>query len=230
VNTDTQTTHNSDTLPSPLRCIVFDWGATLSPDLYFSVAPLGYPDWRDTIQARIFNHKEIVGPWMAGNLTMADIACELQSEIDLDIPTILHYMEIGCRNLAINRAVWDFAVAQRRAGRATVLVTGNVEVFNSIVVPDHQLTRLFDVIVNSHNHKTTDKEILWPIAFEGVSPDIGYHNSLLIEDSPSNVARFRANGGVAHQYTDDGAFQAWLRSNGLGLEKPARHRCLSRSR
>jgi len=214
VNRDTQTTQDSGTHASPLRCIVFDWGGTLSPDLYFNITPPGYPNWRDTIQARIFSREEIVGPWMAGHLTMADIARELQSEIDLNIPTILHYMEIGCRNLAINRAVWDFAVAQRKAGRATVLVTGNVEVFDSVVVPDHQLTQLFDVIVNSRNHKTTDKEILWPIAFQGVSPEIGYHNSLLIEDCPSNVARFRANGGVAHQYTDDGAFQAWLRSSG----------------
>jgi len=224
MNRDTQqTTQDSGTLPSPLRCIVFDWGGTLSPDLYFNVTPPGYAHWRDTIQARIFDREKIVGRWMAGGLTMADIARELQSAIDLDIPTILHYMMIGCRNLAINRAVWDFAMSQRRAGRATVLVTGNVDLFDSVVIPDHQLTRLFDVIVSSHNHRTTDKEILWPIAFDGVSPEIGYHNSLLIEDSPSNVARFRENGGGAHRYTDDGAFQAWLRSNGLGPEKPARH-------
>jgi len=214
VSNDTQTTQNSGTHPSPLRCIVFDWGSTLSPDLYFNVTPPGCPHWRDTIQARIFNHEEIVGPWMAGNLTMVDIARELQSEIDLDIPTILHFMEIGCRNLAINRAVWDFAVTQREIGRATVLVTVNVDVFDSVVIPDHQLTQLFDVIVNSHSHRTTDKEILWPIAFEGVSPEIGYHNSLLIDDSPSNVTRFRARGGIAHRYTDDVAFLAWLRSGG----------------
>lgn len=219
MNRDTQTTQNSGALPSPLRCIVFDWGGTLSPDLYFNVTPPGCPRWRDTIQARIFNHEEIVGPWMAGNLTMADIARELQSEIDLGIPTILRYMEIGCRNLAINKAVWDFAVMQREIGRATVLVTGNVEIFDSVVIPDHQLTQLFDVIVNSHNHNTSDKEILWPIAFEGVSPEIGYDNSLLIEDSAFNVARFRARGGIAHQYTDDAAFRSWLRSNGWAWKR-----------
>jgi hypothetical protein len=214
MNRDAQTTQYSGALPSPLRCIVFDWGGTLSPDLYFNVAPPGYPHWRDTIQSRIFSREEIVGPWMAGSLTMTDIARELQSEIALSIPTILHYMEIGCRNLAINRAVWDFAIAQREAGRATVLVTINVEIFDTIVVPDHQLTQLFDIIVNSHNHKTTDKEILWPIAFESVSPEIGYRNSLLIEDSTSNVARFRAHGGIAHRYTDDATFRAQLRSSG----------------
>ena len=151
---------------------------------------------------------------MAGERTLADMAQILAPYVGMDVPTIVRTMEVGCRNLAPNRAVLDFALAQRPAGRVTALVTGNMDVFDTVVVPAHGLDRIFDVILNSYDYRELDKRVLWPIAFERLGPGIGYSNSLLVEDSLNAVQKFRAAGGHAYRYQGDEGFLAWLKSVG----------------
>jgi hypothetical protein len=196
--------------PKQIKCVVFDSGFTLIADYYFKVSPPGIPQWFDIIQRGIFGDSSIVDPWMRGELTILDIAGVLSRHIPLDIPTIAATMEIGCRHLNFNQAVWDFAVAQKAAGRKTALVTGNMDVFTKVVVPAHGLDRLFDVILNTSDFHEIRKEILWPIAFERLGDGIGYANSLLIEDGETQPALFRAQGGYAYQYKNDGMFLDWL--------------------
>jgi hypothetical protein len=145
-------------------------------------------------------------------LTTLDIAGVLSKHIPLDVPTIAETMERGCQNLKVNQAVWDFAVAQKVAGRKTALVTGNMDVFTKVVVPAHGLDQLFDVILNTSDFHEIRKEILWPIAFERLGGGIGYANSLLIEDGETQPALFRAQGGYAYQYKNDVMFLDWLDS------------------
>jgi FMN phosphatase YigB (HAD superfamily) len=198
--------------PEQIKCVVFDFGFTLSPDYYFNVTPPGCPQWQAVIQKVIFGEPTIVNPWMRGELTSLDIAGILSSHFPLDIPTIAATMEEGCQRLHFNQAVWDFAVAQKAARRKTALVTDNMDVFSKVVVPFHGLEALFDVILNSADFHKTRKELLWPIAFEWLGGGIGYANSLLIEDGESEPAKFRALGGQTHQYTNDQAFLEWLDS------------------
>ncbi len=121
-------------------------------------------------------------------------------------------MEEGCRHLDFNPAVWNFALAQKPAGRKTALVTGNMDVFTKVVVPAHGLDQLFDVILNTADFGEIRKEVLWPMAFERLGGGIGYANSLLIEDGESEPAKFRALGGLAYQYRNDGLFLDWLKT------------------
>ena len=127
-------------------------------------------------------------------------------------------MEAGCKNLSMNQAVLDLALAQRPQGRKTTLVTANMDVFSSVIVPSHGLDRLFDVILNTFDYRELDKEVLWPIAFERLGVEFGYDNSLLIEDSSDNVARFRAHGGQAYRFQDDERFVEWLTSVGWAYD------------
>ena len=198
--------------PRNIKCVVFDFGYTLSPEHYFKIAPPGFPDWHAVIQKVIFGEPAITIPWMKGELTSLDIAGILSSHFPLDIPEIAAYMEKGCEQLTFNPAVRGFAVAQKAAGRKTALVTDNMDVFSKVVVPAHGLERLFDVIVNSSDAHEIDKQILWPIAFERLGEGIGYANSLLIEDGEREPALFRAMGGQAYQYSNDAAFLEWLDS------------------
>jgi hypothetical protein len=145
-------------------------------------------------------------------LTSLDIASVLSRTIPLDIPTIAATMEKGCQNLNFNWAVWDFAVAQKAAGRKTALVTANMDVFTKVVVPAYGLDQLFDVILNSSDLHEIRKEFLWPIAFERLGGGIGYANSLLVEDGETEPAIFRALGGLAYQYQNDAKFLDWLAS------------------
>jgi FMN phosphatase YigB (HAD superfamily) len=198
--------------PEQIKCVVFDFGFTLSPDYYFNVTPPGCPEWHAVIQKEIFGEAAIVNPWMKGELSSLDIARILSRYFPLDIPTIVATMDQGCQRLHFNQAVWDFAFVQKAAGRKTALVTDNMDVFSKVVVPCHGLEALFDVILNSADFHEIRKELLWPIAFERLGGGIRYANSLLIEDGETEPAMFRALGGLAHQYTDDKAFIAWLDS------------------
>lgn len=196
--------------PMKIKCIVFDFGFTLCPDLYFKVTPSGYPQWRDIIQEHVFEEPEIVEPWMSGALTIVDIAGVIARYIDIDIPSIVETMEKGCERLSFNPAVWDFAVAQKCAGRKTALVTANMDVFTRVVVPSHGLQDVFDVILNTFDYKELRKEYLWPIAFQRLGENIHYGSSLLIEDGLLATAKFRELGGYAYQYSTDELFLEWL--------------------
>jgi FMN phosphatase YigB (HAD superfamily) len=196
-----------------VQCVVFDYGFTLSSELYFNVAPAGYPGWRDTIQRLVFDERAVAEAWMRGQLTLVDIAAIVGREIPLPVETIIETMEQGCRKLRFNPAVWEFAQAQRGQGRKTALVTGNFDVFTNVIVPAHGLAAVFDMIVNSSDHGTWDKRKLWPIAFERLGQGISYKNSLLIEDGEKEPAQFRALGGQAYQYAGEEGFQMWLRAN-----------------
>lgn len=200
--------------PDEVKCVVFDFGFTLSPDLYFKIAPPGYPHWRDVIQQHVFDQPEIVEPWMAGDLSIVDIAAIISRYIPIDVPSIVETMEKGCEHLSFNQAVWNFARAQRAAGRKTAIVTANMDVFTNVVVPFHRLDAEFDVILNTFDYRALRKEYLWPIAFQYLGNDIHYGNSLLIEDGAAAPASFRNLGGYAYQYSTDESFLEWLHSVG----------------
>lgn len=193
-----------------IKCVVFDYGLTLSSDFYFKVVPPEYPNWQSIIEESIFSEPEIVNQWMQAKLTITDIAGIISRYVDLELKHIVSIMEEGCKNLHFNQAVWDFAQAQRRQGRKTALVTANMDVFSTVVVPAHNLDQMFDVIINSFDYQELNKEILWPIAFKKLGEGIGYSNSLLIEDGIKNIEKFRERGGIAVQYDNNDLFNQWL--------------------
>ncbi len=199
--------------PNQIKCIIFDYGFTLSPDYYFKIAPPEFPQWRDIIQEHIFGDSSITQPWMRGELTSYDIAAIISQYIPLEAPVILSFMKKGCEHLGFNQAVWDFAVSQRNARRKTALVTANMEVFTEVVIPAHQLDSIFDIILNTADYHEIRKELLWPIAFENLGNDIVYANSLLIEDGSVEPKKFRELGGYVYQYSTDTLFSEWLRTN-----------------
>ena len=192
-----------------ITCIIFDFGFTLSSDLYFKAAPLEYPNWQDLIQQKIFRNNDLVDCWMAGAITIDNIAEELAPIVNMEIASIIRYLEAGCQNMGFNQAVWNFAIQQRAIGRKTAIVTCNMDIFTKIVVPYHHLNDSFDVIINSFDIRETDKTILWKKAFEILGNGTGYEQSFLIEDSGNNVRKFRENGGYAYHYENDEQFLKW---------------------
>jgi phosphoserine phosphatase len=197
-----------------IRCVVFDFGRTLSSDHFFTIVPAGYPQWTEVIQEHIFRQESVVIPWMMGDLELVDIAKIVSQHIDLPLPILVDTMERGCTQMRLNPVVWNFACAQHAQGRKTALVTANMDVFTRIVVPLLHLDTVFDVIFNTADHHELRKEVLWDRAFELLGDGIGYANSLLIEDGPKEPALFREQGGVAYQYENDDFFRQWLEQIG----------------
>ena len=184
----------------------------LCSDPYF--LPLG-PVFLEIVSERIFGQssEQWADPWMRGEISSHEVAAYLSGLSGLTKEAILDGLHDGCRTLRFNPAVWEFAKAQKRAGRKTVLATANMDVFTQIVVPSHSLSSVFDVIVNTSDLGTLKKEVLWQEAFRRLGDEINFPNSLLIDDSPQMVSMFRDLGGVAYRYTNDSEFQNWLAGN-----------------
>ena len=197
---------------SHIRCVVFDYGFSLSSGLYFNVSPPGMTDWEERVQRAVFrgNDDTITGPWMRGEIGLVEIAGLLAREIGLDAEEVLWYLRQGCTDLGFNEAVYEFARRVHCSPLKSALVTANMDVFSDVVVPSHGLDDLFDVIVNSADVGTCDKTVLWPLAFNSLGCGISYRDSLLIEDGEKNPAAFRKLGGMAHQYLGEGEFCGWL--------------------
>jgi FMN phosphatase YigB (HAD superfamily) len=196
-------------MPLATNLIVVDYGMTLSSALYFRRAPPGCSQWTEVVEQAIFG-SEWFDRWMAGEVSARDTAAHLATWLRLPPAEIEVQMRSGCRSLALNRGVVAFVREQRARGHNTALVTANIDLFTQVIVPDQGLAELFDVIVNSYEHRTTDKAQLWAAAFRQQGSEYGYATSFLLEDSALNVARFVALGGRAHRYTDDDELDDWL--------------------
>ena len=199
-----------------IRCVVFDYGFTLSSGFYFNVPPPEVPEWHDLVQRVVFGRDDITHSWMCGEIGLDDIAALLAGETGMETGAVLGYLRQGCTDLGFNEAVYEFACWVRSTPLKSALVTANMDVFSDVVVPSHGLDGLFDAIMNSADVGTCDKTILWPMAFQSVGNGISYSDSLLIEDGEGNPAEFRERGGMAYQYLGDPEFREWLHDVHLG--------------
>lgn len=190
---------------------IFDYGFTLSSEYYFNIAHPRIPDWNRLVQECAFRNEDYEHRWIRGKAKLPELASLLSQRTGLPQEEILRCLRDGCRNLRENQAVIDFARKLKREEIPLGLVTGNFDVFTEIVVPSHGYTELFDVIVNSADCGETDKRILWPIAFKLLGNNIGYGNSLLIEDTENEVAWFKEAGGMAIRYSGDDEFVCVLK-------------------
>ena len=198
-----------------IKCFVFDFGGTLSSHPYFYVCPPNCPDWVELFQNHVFSDSLMFDQWMEGIISAEDVAEMMAPITRLPGSEVLEYMKKGLRNLSQNDAIRSLAIASKEMGKRTALVTGNIDLFDSVVVPDLDLESLFDVIVNSSRSGELRKSLLWDEAFKILGGDLTYESSLLIEDSSKNVHMFRAHGGFGHQYLDDQALNTYLKEIGV---------------
>lgn len=201
-----------------IHCIIFDFANTLSHTPYFW--PLG-SEFETVVTQAIFtgeNKTRWASPWCCGTVSSADIAEYLSGLTGITPERILSALDEGCAHLQLNPAIWRFAQAQRAQGRRTVLATVNMDVFTRVVAPAHGFDRVFDVVVNSADYGTEDKNALCEIAF-GQLDDCTFENSLIIDDMHKYLDAFRARGGMAYRYTTDEAFAGWA----LSFEKESDH-------
>jgi hypothetical protein len=204
--------------PTQIQSIIFDFAGTLCSGRYFEQLA---PESLDAIGSLIFSDSSAAqwaDPWMKGNLTSRDIAAYLSDHLPESAEDILSALRQGCSRMTFNPVVHGFALEQRKTGRKTALVTVNMDVFSEVVVPSHALDSVFDLVLNTSDHLTLDKSILWHKAFGSFGPEFSFSTSVLIDDSPRMISLFRSLGGHAYQYEGDPAFQAWLEETGFREE------------
>jgi hypothetical protein len=145
---------------------VFDFGFTLSSQRYFTVCPPECPDWVELFQKHVFSgDTHLFDRWMDGAIGAEAVASLMAPIVGMAERDVLDCMERGLVGLHTNAAVVKLANAVKRMGKRTILVTGNIDLFDTIVVPDLDLASTFDVIVNSSRSKSSFKLSLWDEAF-----------------------------------------------------------------
>lgn len=204
--------------PQTISSVIFDFDGTLCFGRYFE--PLG-KESLEVIGTLVFGDSspQWAHPWMKGDLTSQDIASYLSEHLPHSKDDILSALHHGCSNMTFNPAVLGFALEQRQTGRKTALVTANMDVFSDVVAPAHELQSVFNLVLNTSDHRTLDKSILWHKALSSFGSGFSFASSLLIDDSPRMISLFKSLGGHTYQYKGDPAFQAWLEETGFREEK-----------
>ncbi len=189
------------------ECVVFDFHLTLCSELFFK--GLGESALARTERLLWEQNHILSDQWMAGEVKATQIADFLSVPLGISASEIEHRLRRGCREFALNGAVWSFARAAADVGKRMALVTINADVFTEEVVPSLGLDGVFETIINSADCGEVDKLKLWPMAFDKLGGGINFTNSFLIEDG-QHPAKFISAGGKAYQYTDDATFAGWL--------------------
>jgi hypothetical protein len=187
--------------------VIFDFGLTLCSQKYFTNDFIEYPEIYKIYQEMVFHDSDVLSKWETGKLSYFEIAGIISRETNIDIKKIIKHMEDGCKNLPFNKEVYDFAVEMKECGKKIFLVTVNMDIFTSVVIPNHQELNIFDSIVNSSDHQNDDKNILWRLVID--SEKYHFDTALLIEDGLHNIVKFQDNGGIACQYINEAQFRQW---------------------
>ena len=120
----------------------------------------------------------------------------------------------GVRQMTINPAMIQFALSLTQNGIKTALVTGNMDIFSEITVPEKKLAEVFPVIVNSFDYKMSKGGRLFDIALDKLELS-SYQGVWLIDDSPGMCTLFTEKGGHAYQYSGQEEFERWLAQSPL---------------
>lgn len=200
-----------------INAVIFDFDGTLCCGRYFE--PLGKASL-DAIGRLVFGEGAArwADPWMKGDLTCRDIAVYLSEHLPYTTEQVLSALRQGCSAMTFNAAVLEFARRQRRSGRKTALATANMDVFTETVAPAHGLDSIFDIVLNTADHCTLDKSLLWRKAFDAFGPGHTFSSAVLIDDSPRMVSLFESLGGNAYRYEGEAAFEAWIADTGFMRE------------
>ena len=115
--------------------------------------------------------------------------------------------------MKINPVLIQFALELKRKQVKIALVTGNMDVFNEITVPEKKLAEVFPVIINSFDYrmmKQDENGKLFDIALKKLELD-SYQGTWLIDDSPDICTLFTGKGGRAYRYSGQEEFEGWVK-------------------
>jgi FMN phosphatase YigB (HAD superfamily) len=193
--------------------VFFDFDGVLCTDYFYTTLEQDYPEVRRYINANIFG-----GPgkyperWMRAELTYRDINKIISDATGITFERLTGLFKESVRLMRINPTLIQFALELKRAGIKTALVTGNMDIFNEITVPEKKLAEVFPVIINSFDYRMMKRDEngkLFDIALKKLGLD-SYQGTWIIDDSPDICALFTAKGGRAHRFSGMREFELWL--------------------
>jgi FMN phosphatase YigB (HAD superfamily) len=196
---------------SNIKAVFFDFDGVLCTDRFYTTLLPEYPQVVRWIGHNIFGDEKYCDAWMRGEFTWWEINKLIAAATGMDCELLDEKLADSVRLMQVNQALLQFAEKLKQNGVKVALVTGNMDIFNEITVPEKGLDKVFPLILNSWDYKLMkqdDDGRIFDIAREKLGlPDL--KNTLLIDDSATYCDIFRQKGGQSYQYHDQEAFLAW---------------------
>ncbi len=194
------------------RTILFDFDGVLCRDRFYTHTLLPkYKNIVEWIQANIFGNTELAEKWMRGEVSSEQIN-KIVSEACVIEFNFLHqkFLE-SVRLMRLDENVKKLALELKSSGKKIGLVTNNMDVFSDILIKNHRLNELFDVIINSSDHGMLKKEHdgkLFDITLEQIGENI--QNTVMIDDSRIVTELYKQKGGHSFLYSEFEELKSFL--------------------
>ena len=194
------------------KSVLFDFdGVLCNGKFYEKTLQPDYQAVYDWIQSDIFGDKELVHKWMRNQITSPEINKLISERTFIEYGILEDLFECSVRQMELDNDVLDLVKALKLSGKKVGIVTDNMDVFTQITIQNHQLDKLFDVVINSADHgllKKDDHGKLFDMALSLLDESI--ENSLMIDDSATTVDLFKQKGGQGFVYLDAAALKSFL--------------------
>lgn len=198
------------------KTIIFDFDGVLCRDHFYTNLKTAYPAVYDFINTKVFaKGSDVPDKWMRGELTADDVNKFISDSTGIDIKELSNLFIESVHAMKIDNRLLNLAKTILSRGGKVALVTNNMDVINKITIKNHNLGKIFPVIVNSCDYgilKHDDNGRLFDIAMEklGIS---NYGEALLIDDSFNARATFESKGGATFPYESYEQFEPWMKEN-----------------
>lgn len=191
----------------------------LCRDYFYANLKAPYPAVSDFINTKVFaKGSDVPDKWMRGELTAEDVNRFISDSTDIDFNELSNLFIESVRAMKVDSRLLNLAKTVISKGGKVALVTNNMDVFNKITIKNHNLDKIFPVIVNSCDYgilKHDENGRLYDIAMVKLGVP-NYHKALLIDDSHKARAIFESKGGATFPYESYEQFEPWLKE-GLTL-------------
>jgi len=200
------------TLGKQFDTVIFDFDGVMSHDFFYANMEASHPAVYKFIQEEVFGPESTIpDKWMRGELSSRDVNEMIAESTDIDLETLEALFVKSVKDMRVDERLLEIAKELVTAGKKVALVTNNMDVFNEITIANHQLDKIFPVIVASHAYGYMKHDMhgkLYDIAMEklGVAD---YASALLIDDSAKARATFETKGGTTYAFETFEEFEKW---------------------
>jgi len=200
------------------KAVFFDFDGVLSRDRFYSTLAKDYPQVCEYVDNIIFRgDQKIADRWMRGEFTYQQINQMIADATNIPFELINRQFIESVRAFRLEDELIQFARALVESGVPVALVTNNMDIFNEVTIPTHNLTSIFKVIVNSTDHGTMKHEQngkLFDIALAQLGL-VSFNGVILIDDSEKACNMFESKGGTVHRFKEMEGFREWKTNEGF---------------
>lgn len=182
------------------KVIFIDWNKTLSYSLFWEhLQDTGHPSHKHLapIEQWLFvDNRDVIAPWMRGELSADDITERMGREIGVESSLIRDELRHSCERMQYSiDNLKDIVANIRKRGIKVVIATDNMDTFTRYTVPAMNLNDIFDGILNSYDMgclKDDDAPSDKILFFDEYLKENGwaYGDAVLLDDSPDTSGKY----------------------------------------